>query len=135
MLGLEPKSYNPIQSKSEDGLGYSVVLENEIYESKLPDSASIYTAEMTAIVQALEILHKPKEKFFIYSDSKSIIDSLEKFNTMHPLFRKAQVWLFWIAIRKKVVCFDWVPLLMWESEETKRLISVPEKLLGIAHIK
>ena len=58
-------------SKSEDGVGCAIVVNNEVFQAKLPDSASIFTAEMTAIEQALEIVYNSKKKdFVIYSDSK-----------------------------------------------------------------
>ena len=97
-------------SKSEDGVGCAIVVNNEVFQAKLPDSASIFTAEMTAIVQALEIVYNSKKKdFVIYSDSQSAIDSLKMYNTANPLVRKAQEWLFWIASRRKALCFCWIP--------------------------
>ena len=97
-------------SKSQNGVGCAVVYGNEIYEAKLPQFASVYTAEMTAIVQALEIVHNSRKKdFVIYSDSQSAIESLKTFNAIHPLIRKAHEWLFWISSRKKAVCFCWIP--------------------------
>ena len=97
-------------SKSEDGVGCAVVYDNSVYVAKLPDSASVFTAEMTAIVQALELACGSEAKqFVIYSDSKSALDSLSRFNTFHPLIQKAQEWLFSISSRYKSVRFCWVP--------------------------
>ena len=97
-------------SKSEIGVGCAVVRGGEVYEAKLPDSSSIYTAELTAIVQALEVVHNSsKNNFVIYSDSKSALESLKQLYSVHPLIRKAQEWLFWISCRKKSVCFCWIP--------------------------
>ena len=97
-------------SKSENGVGCAVVFNDEIYEAKLPNTASIFTAEMTAIVQALEIVHNSRKRHFvIYSDSQSAIDSMKKYNASHPLVKKAHEWLFWIASRKKTLSFCWSP--------------------------
>ena len=65
-------------SKSEDGVGCAAVCEGESYIRKLPDFSSIFTAEATAIVDALELVHKKKFKStVIYSDSKSALDALK----------------------------------------------------------
>ena len=97
-------------SKSENGVGSAVVHGNDTYVAKLPDSASIFTAEMNAIIQALNIVHDSKhKKFVIYSDSKSVLESLDKLNASHPLIQKAQEWLFRISCRRKYVTFCWVP--------------------------
>ena len=97
-------------SKSENGVGSAVVCGNKIYEAKLPKSASIYTAEMTAIVIALEIVEKSnKKRFVIYSDSLNSLESLKQLYSNHPLVQKAQERLFWISYWKKSVCFCWIP--------------------------
>ena len=78
--------------------------------ARLPNSASPFTAELTAIVHALKHIYTTKAKnFVIYTDSKSAIDAISKYNTFHPLAQKAQEWLFLIYARFKSVCFCWVP--------------------------
>ena len=97
-------------SKSKEGVGCAVVHNDTSYVAKLPNSASVFSAELTAIVQALELVNQSKKRnFVIYSDSWSAIESLRKFNSFHPLIQKAQEWLFRISCRKKSVCFCWVP--------------------------
>ena len=97
-------------SKSKEGVGCAVVHNGTSYVAKLPDSASVFSAELTAIVQALELINQSKKReFVIYSDSWSAIESLRKFNSFHPLIQKAQEWLFRFSCRKKSVCFCWVP--------------------------
>ena len=97
-------------SKSKEGVGCAVVHNDTSYVAKLPNSASVFSAELSAIVQALELVHQSKKrKFVIYSDSWSALESLRTFISFHPLIQKAQEWLFHISCRKKSVCFCWVP--------------------------
>ena len=97
-------------SKSDDGVGCAVIYKNTSYVVKLPDSASVHTAELTAIVKALKLIHNsPHKKFVIYSDSQGALQSLNIFNSFHPLIQEAQEWLFKIKCRFKSVCFCWVP--------------------------
>ena len=62
------------------------------------------------MVAALDLIYNDQQKnFVIYTDSKSIIEALSKFNDFHPLVQKAQEWLFRISCRYKSVHFCWVP--------------------------
>ena len=97
-------------SKSEDGVGYSVVHKSTSYVAKLPDSSSIFTAEISAIITALDMVyHSNQRTNVIYCDSKSVIDSMKKYNSFHPLVQKAQEWLFRISCRHKTVHLCWIP--------------------------
>ena len=53
--------------------------------------------------------HTDQKSFVIYSDSKSALESLNNYNSSHPLVQKAQEWLFRISCRHKSVSFCWVP--------------------------
>ena len=97
-------------SKSYSGIGCAVIHDGTSYLTKLPDSASIFTAEITGINNALKLVDESKgESFVIYCDSKSVLDSIGIFNSFHPLIQKAQEWLFRISCRHKKVYFCWVP--------------------------
>ena len=97
-------------SKSKDGVGCAVIYGDSSYVAKLPDFASIFTAELSAVIKALDLAYNSKKKnFVIYSDSKSTLDSLNKYNSFHPLIQKAQEWLFKISNKHKCVRFCWVP--------------------------
>ncbi|XP_076043779.1 uncharacterized protein LOC143026881 [Oratosquilla oratoria] len=102
-------------SKSNNGVGYAVIHDDTSYSSKLPDSASIFTAEITAINHALKVIHESKgDAFVIYCDSKSVLDSISCFNSFHPLIQKAQEWLFHIpADTKRFISAGFHH--MWES--------------------
>ena len=97
-------------SKSNEGTGCAVVTGNHSRVGRLPNSASSFTAELTAIVHALKEVAKTKaKKFVIYTDSKSSIDAICQYNPFHPLVQKAQEWLYLIYARHKSVCFCWIP--------------------------
>ena len=97
-------------SKSGSGVGCAVIHEGTAYTAKLPDCASIFTAELTAVVAALDLtFHSSGTKFVIYSDSRSALEAIKKFNSFHPLVQKVQEWLFRISCRRKSVRFCWVP--------------------------
>ena len=125
-------------SKSNDGVGCAVVTEEFSNLGRLPDSASSFTAELTAMVHALrEASSARSKKIVIYTDSKSVIDSISKYNPFHPLVQKAQEWLYRIYSRHKTVQFCWVPshVGIWGNEyadveakyaSTNIPISVPE---------
>ena len=97
-------------SKTSEGVGFAVVADDSCDFAKLSSSASIYTAELTAIIDAMNMVYHTNQKsFVIYSDSKSAMESLNNYNSSHPLVQKAQEWLFQISCRHKSVSFCWVP--------------------------
>ena len=97
-------------SKSDRGVGCAVFHEGTAYTAELPDSASVFTAELTAVVAALDLaFHSSDSNFVIYSDSMSTLEAIKKYNSFHPLVQKVQEWLFRISCRRKSVCFCWVP--------------------------
>ena len=55
------------------------------------------------------VYHTNQKSFVIYSDCKSVLESLNIYNSSYPLVQKAQEWLFWISYRHKSVYFCWVP--------------------------
>ena len=77
-------------SKSSEGVGVAVVVDDFCDSAKLSSSASIYTAELTAIINAMNVAYHTNQKsFVIYSDSKSTLESLNNYNSSHPLVQKA----------------------------------------------
>ena len=91
-------------SKSSEGVGFAVVADDFCDSAKLSSSASIYTAELTAIINAMNVVYHTNQKsFVIYSDSMSALESLNNYNSSHPLVQKAQEWLFRISCQHKSV--------------------------------
>jgi len=55
-----------------------VQYQNQIKSMRLPDKSSVYTAELSAIWMALELIRRLKEKsFMIYSDSLSSLQAIQ----------------------------------------------------------
>ena len=96
-------------SKVSEGAGCAVYLDGTVYQAKLPSMATAFTAEMTAITEALNLISDRQEKeYVIYTDSYSSILALQQFNSFNPLVRKAQEWLFKLHSKFKIH-FCWIP--------------------------
>ena len=64
-------------SKNADGVGYSAILPKSNLSGRLPAAASIFTAELRAILSPLAyILRLPDDEFTVFSDSKSALQSI-----------------------------------------------------------
>ena len=97
-------------SKSDEGVGFAAVADDFCDVAKLSPSASIFTAEISAIIDAMDVAyHSNHKSIVIYSDSKSALESLNNYNSSLPLVQKAQEWLFRISCRHKSLSFCWVP--------------------------
>ena len=67
----------------------ATVLNKIIHKKALPMESSIFTAEVCAIVLALNIISRDKHnKFIIYSDSLTVLTSLENKKLENPLIAK-----------------------------------------------
>ena len=86
-------------------------MQKDVYHvGKLCDYASVFTAELKAILEALKLINESKYKnFVIYTDSSSAITALKESYSFHPLIQQAQEWLFRLASKFKDVIFCWVP--------------------------
>ena len=68
-------------SKSPNGVGCAVVHKDGSHVGKLSDYASVFTAELKAILEALKLINQSKyKKFVIYTDSSSAITALKESN-------------------------------------------------------
>ena len=73
---------------------------------RLPDSVSIFTAEIWAIIKALEqIKHYVAYKCIIFTYSLSCLQALQYMKLEHPVIRKCGVFLNF----NKDPIFCWVP--------------------------
>ena len=69
------------------GIGQQVV-------RKLPDCATIFTAELTAIRDALRLIETSnRDQCTIFSDSQSALQAISKYNSNHPLVMEILNWL------------------------------------------
>ena len=97
-------------SKSNAGVGFGVVFPDSFFSHALPDSASIFTAELFGILTALKkIVSYDGNNFTIFSDSKGALEALSSFNPVNPLVLEILQWLFLLQQKKKAVNFCWVP--------------------------
>ena len=97
-------------SKSHAGVGFGVFFPDFERRGRLPDSASVFTAELHGILKALrEIVLIDSRAFIIYCDSLSVLQSLQIFNPTHPLVLDILEWLLIAKRRGKRVSFCWVP--------------------------
>ena len=81
----------------------SYLAPNNPFSCRLRDHCSLYTAELQAILFALE------RKFMIFSDSLSALQALGKLTTDHPLLIQIQELLHKINADQKEIVFMWVP--------------------------
>ena len=77
---------------------------------RLPDSASIFTAEIWAIITALEEIKNASEsKFIIFTDSLSCLQALLYMKLEHPLIGMAIRKCVFLNIANKDIILCWVP--------------------------
>ena len=100
-------------SKSQNGVGFGVVHGHNFANramGTLPGEASIFTAELYAIVKALTIIENSINLHWtIFSDSQSSIQAISQQNPKHPLVQLIQTTISKIHNQKKKICFCKVP--------------------------
>ncbi|XP_076037736.1 uncharacterized protein LOC143023118 [Oratosquilla oratoria] len=99
-------------SKSQDGVGCAVVSDSTVLKRKLPDFSSVFTAEVLAVSNALKFVFNsvPCGRNVVFTDSMSVLSSVNNLLPHHFLVQEIQEWLILINNRKKIkVNFCWVP--------------------------
>ena len=97
-------------SKSEAGVGIAAIFPEKILASKLPAMASVFTAELRAILLALAyMLRLPNPNYVLYSDSKSALIAVNNSFSPLPLVREIHWWIRLLSSRGKSVLFCWTP--------------------------
>ncbi|GBM32793.1 hypothetical protein AVEN_12485-1, partial [Araneus ventricosus] len=100
-------------SKSADHVSFAVVFPNTTLSFKLHSSCSVFTAEIAAVLLALEQISDFLErKFIIYTDSLSVLESLKSFymhSHHHPLVLNVLHLLNKLASRDFNIILCWVP--------------------------
>ena len=100
-------------SKSQQGVGSGVVIpELNISDSaSLPNSASIFTAELYAMLLGLEILLRlPPRNYTIFSDSKSALQSLKQHSAKNAMVIKVKELIHYISTSLPIMIqFCWTP--------------------------
>ena len=73
-------------SKDGDTAGSACVTPSDTYKCRLPDNASIFSAEIKAIDLALDHIEQSRNTdFIIFSDSLSVLQSLHNRHIENPL--------------------------------------------------
>jgi len=96
-------------SRAESAVACAGTGDNLTLQVRLPDSASIYTAELTAILEILRILqYSPFNHILVITDSLSALDALHHMDFTHPLVFKILSIYSTMSITKDIV-FMWCP--------------------------
>nr|CAI5832953.1 unnamed protein product [Callosobruchus analis] len=97
-------------SKTEEGVGAAVVTDKEIPRFQLRSACSIYTAELTAILQAmLYVQNNGAGTYLVCSDSLSCILSLQDNFSKDPMIQQINSLYFQLCCQSKTIIFVWVP--------------------------
>lgn len=97
-------------SKDNDAVGCAFSSEERNGSRRLDDSASIFTAESTAIDMALDSVEKSSaQKFLILSDSLSCLKSLSRFENPDPRVRLLSEKIHTLSSDRKEIAFLWIP--------------------------
>ena len=97
-------------SKDNDRVGCAAIINNFSIKQRLPSNASIFTAEIKAIDLALDaIAESEDDHFIIFSDSLSVLLSLENKKLDNPLVVNLLHKLHLLSIAHKTIFFCWIP--------------------------
>ena len=97
-------------SKDNDRVGCAAIINNISIIQRLPSNASIFTAEIKAIDLALDaIAESDDDHFIIFSDSLSVLLSLENKKLDNPLVVNLLHKLHLLSIAHKTIFFCWIP--------------------------
>ena len=83
---------------------------NTVISMRLPDSASVFTAEVWEIIKALDqIKISSASKYIVFTDSLSCLQALHHMKLEHPLIGMVIRKCVFLNIAKKDIVFCWVP--------------------------
>jgi ribonuclease HI len=97
-------------SSMDDRSGYGVVFDDETIKVRLPNEASVFSAEMSAIMHATEIISKSERKYFtIFTDSLSSLQAMDSSTSLsHPVCGQLLDKISDLSKHKNIT-FTWVP--------------------------
>ena len=98
-------------SKNRDGVGSAAVATTEVRKKSITKEASIYTAELIAIYEALTIIQQTNfPKYVIYSDSKSALIGISEYTPDNPIVIEIQEKIHRLmSIRNIHIQLCWIP--------------------------
>ena len=97
---------------SKDGhrVGSATVTKGKTYKQRIPNESSVFTAELKALIQALQYIQKSKHNsFIICTDSLSSLQAIENLNINHPIILDIIKFHHHLTSRNKAIIFYWVP--------------------------
>ena len=96
-------------SKENEKVAAACVTDDTTVQFRLPDNASIFSAEIKAIDLALDLINQSlHRKHIIFSDSLSVLQSLNNHSSDNPLIRDVLIKYNNVSTNKEVV-FCWIP--------------------------
>ena len=100
-------------SKSSVGVGCAAVSSSRISQNSLPTNATVFTAELTAIILAVEQIkfsdNNLNTKYVIYSDSKSAFEALKTYIQKNPLVKQIRQSINKLYSRGIQIEVCWIP--------------------------
>lgn len=127
-------------SKQNPAVSAAAVTASKFLVKRLPDHASIFSAEAQAILLALDIIKQSNnQQFLIISDSYSCIKSIENRNSQNPLITKILDHLHEIIKSKCKLVFVWVPSHIGIAGNTvadaaaKAALNIPNSNICVSH--
>ena len=96
-------------SKLNEQASSAMVTENNIFSKRLPDYASIFSAEVEALQMALRYIQISAQKqFMIFVDSKSVLEAISNINLDNPKI-VAFLQLHHEVAKDNTIVFCWIP--------------------------
>jgi len=97
-------------SKQNDRAAAAVVLNSHTIAERLPNSASICTAELYAILLSLNEIGEQQHKYYImFSDSLSSLHTILSKRLEHPITRRILLQYHKLASKSFSILFCWLP--------------------------
>ena len=91
-------------SKQNQGVGFAVHSTEGNISHSLPDEASIFSAEILAIMYSTLIIKSSENKqFVICSDSRSCIEAIDNYTHPNPLVMKTKILISELMSKGKVI--------------------------------
>ena len=98
------------ESKEGDRVSFAAVSGQRVMKCHLPGSASIFSAELQAILLALDFIECSNlDKFLICSDSLSALQAIHNHKFNNSFVQRVLEKCHFLFTRNKVVSFCWVP--------------------------
>lgn len=97
-------------SKTIHQIGCAFICSSDSHDFKLHPSCSVFTAEILAIIQAFDFIsHQENKNFIIYSDSMSVLATLQSGKTHHSLISTALKKYHYLQDHGYNIMLSWIP--------------------------